>query len=425
MNKKAGLITMILGVGLLPLAAGADPVDDLRKTVESQQQTIDSLKQQMDATANLIENGGLERSAASATPDTVVGGYGEINYNHYTDDSSRDMMDLRRFVLSVAHRFSDRLFFNGEIEWEHAIASAEDQGETEIEQAYLSYSLRPELTLTAGLFLMPFGFLNESHEPPNFYGVERNFVETLIIPSTWREGGVQLRGTTAVGIAWEAGVTTGFDIAHFDDASAPLAASHQELQMAKARDLSVYGALNYRGVPGLTVGSAVFTGNAAQGNADYTADNSLPDFAGADARVTLWDLHARWQPGLWDLQTVYARGSIGDAAQIDQVLQTYNAANGTALPYVPEAFYGWYGQVAYVLWRHENMSFAPFVRYEKYDAQSRMPAGFSADAANADRVTTVGFSFKPHPQVVVKADYQTFQDNSGNDRYDLGIGYQF
>ena len=41
---------------------------------------------------------------------------------------------------------------------------------------------------------MPLGLLNENHEPTAFYGVERNFVETAIIPSTWREGGVQVVG---------------------------------------------------------------------------------------------------------------------------------------------------------------------------------------------------------------------------------------
>jgi hypothetical protein len=30
---------------------------------------------------------------------------------------------------------------------------------------------------------MPFGLLNEHHEPTNFYGVQRNFVETLITSS--------------------------------------------------------------------------------------------------------------------------------------------------------------------------------------------------------------------------------------------------
>src|SRR2546430_4268093 len=50
------------------------------------------------------------------------------------------------------------------------------------------------------LFRSPFGLLNEHHEPTRYYGVQRNFVETLIIPSTWREGGVSLRGDTPLGM---------------------------------------------------------------------------------------------------------------------------------------------------------------------------------------------------------------------------------
>ena len=42
---------------------------------------------------------------------------------------------------------------------------------------------------------MPAGLLNENHEPTAYYGVERNFVETAIIPTTWREGGLQVVGT--------------------------------------------------------------------------------------------------------------------------------------------------------------------------------------------------------------------------------------
>ena len=35
-----------------------------------------------------------------------------------------------------------------------------------------------------GVFLIPVGILNETHEPPTFYGVERS-VEKNIIPTTW------------------------------------------------------------------------------------------------------------------------------------------------------------------------------------------------------------------------------------------------
>ncbi|AIF46342.1 hypothetical protein [Dyella japonica] len=371
-------------------------------------------------------------SASSAAPtggsqksDTSFGGYGEINYNNYVHDGSRTQADLRRFVVLLSHQFSDRLSFNSEMEWEHAVTSASDQGESEIEQAFLNYQIASGVNLKTGLFLMPFGFINQSHEPPMYYGVERNEVETRIIPSTWREGGMGLWGSTNAGLAWDVGVTTGFDVAKFDDPSAPLHAIHQELQLAKAHDLSVYGALNYQGIPGWTIGGGVFTGNSTHANADYKANPDSPDLAGIKARVTLWDMHTRWQRNGWDLEALYTRGTIGQAAKIDASIQAFNNTNQTARPYVPGAFYGWLMQAAYTVWEHGDMTLTPFVRYERFNTQSHMPAGFAADPANADHVATMGLTFSPYPQVVCKADYQKYQDNHKNDRFNLGMGYMF
>jgi len=358
-----------------------------------------------------------------ASPVNIFG-YGELNYNNYTNDSSRSQADLRRFVVGFGYAFSDQLHFNSEVEWEHAIASAEDQGEVEIEQAVLDYQANRHFNVKGGLFLMPFGFLNQRHEPPTYYGVERNEVETRIIPTTWREGGVGLSWATDNGITYEFGVTTGFDISKFGDPSEPLASMHQELQLARAHDLSYYAAVNYRGIPGLTFGGAGFTGNSTQGNAAFRADNTLPDFDGLNGRVTLWDVHARWQPGNFDLAALYARGTIGDAAQIDQILLAYNQANATNLAFVPAGFYGWYAQAAYKFHIRQDVTLAPFVRYEYYNTQSSMPVGFAADPANANHVLTGGINFYPHPQVVIKADYQKYTDRDNN-RFDLGLGYMF
>ena len=66
---------------------------------------------------------------------------------------------------------------------------------------------------------MPAGLLNENHEPTAFYGVERNFVETAIIPSTWREGGVQIVGNFENGLTAQAGITTSFDLNKWDATS--------------------------------------------------------------------------------------------------------------------------------------------------------------------------------------------------------------
>lgn len=393
------------------------------------QTQLNSLKKQVESLQSQVSNNTATKSANS---DTTIGGYGEIAFNDYRNDSTRNQADLKRFVLFFGHRFNDQLSFNSEVEWEHAVTSSSDQGESEIEQAYLNYQLADGVNLKTGLFLMPFGFLNESHEPPVFYGVERNAVETRIIPSTWREGGIGLYGSTASGIAWDTGITTGFDIAKLSDASAPLAASHQELQFAKAHNFAVYGALNYRGVPGLTVGTSIFSGDTLQGNADYRATpSSQPNFSGISARTTLWDVHSRWQQNGWDLQAIYAKGMIANADKIDAVLQTYNTAQlaqtppGATKPWVPGGFYGWLMQGAYTVWQQGDKSLTPFVRYEKVDTQAQMPTGIPVDGSNSDRIVTTGLSFKPHPQVVFKADYQKFKDHTVNDRFNLGLGYMF
>lgn len=362
---------------------------------------------------------------ASAAPATTIGGYGEVSYNNYLKDSSRNQADLKRFVLYFGHRFNDKLSFNSEVEIEHAIASADDPGEVEVEQAYLSYAFNPAVNLKAGLFLMPFGFINRNHEPPTFFGVERNEVETRIIPSTYREGGIGIYGTTNFGLSYDAGITTGFDIAKFDDAGSPLRGAHQELVLAKAGNVSVYGSLEYRPAPGVLIGGAVFTGNATQKNADFKSDATLPDFGGITSRVTLWDAHARWQPGRFDFQGLYARGTISNATALDNVLVAYSAANGTDRPLIPSAFYGWLAQGAYTLPLGGDVTIAPFVRYEKFNAQARLPLGQIAASENRDRVFTTGFSLKPLSDVVVKVDYQKFFTNDENDRINFGIGYQF
>ncbi len=211
-------------------------------------------------------------SAAPREPATVLSSYGEINYNRPTKASENAQADVRRFVIGIQHRFDAKTKVVGEVEVEHAVSSSGDPGEVAIEQAYVEHQLRPSLAVRAGLFLMPVGLLNDQLEPTAFYGVERNFVETAIIPTTWREGGVQLIGTFDNGLTVQGGVTTGFDLTKWDATSgegreSPLGSIHQELALAKARDLSVFGAVNWRGIPGLLIGGSLFTGGATHAQA--------------------------------------------------------------------------------------------------------------------------------------------------------------
>ena len=410
--------------------------------LKAQQQQLKAQNEALAAQQQQAAQAQMANAAAPTrgiSPDLSLWGYGEIYYTHPVHDPSLTEFDLARAVFGIGYRFDERTVFNSEFEVEHAVASASDSGEFEVEQFYVDQQMADWVGVKAGLFLMPFGLLNEHHEPTNYYGVQRNFVETLIIPSTWREGGVGIHGTISIGLTWDVGVTTGMDLAGWDinpedpqyrtalqlenNAVAPLQATHQELQHANAQHLSQYLSLNSSGMPGLLAGAAIFTGDAAV----PTTPVGLPD-----QRVTLWEAHTRWTPGAADLSAVYARGSISHTA-------TYNLAHPGAANPLPSEFLGYYFQGAYTLWQRGGLRFGPFIRWEHYDmgaAYEGIPAGFSTVptglAADGqpwpqphDHVWTFGANFYINPHVVFKADYQNFSVNSNFTRFDLGLGLNF
>ena len=106
------------------------------------------------------------------------------------------MLDFHRFVLLFNHSFTDRIRFIGELELEHALVEGlEESGELELEQAYLDFRVNRAFNMRAGMLLAPVGIINERHEPPSFHGVERPFVDTFIIPTTWFDAGAGIHGT--------------------------------------------------------------------------------------------------------------------------------------------------------------------------------------------------------------------------------------
>jgi hypothetical protein len=394
-------------------------LDQLAAELEKVKAELAATRQKTDTVEKRQEASTVAASAAtpSGGAQTVVSAYGEVNYNRPTKDASQAQADVRRAVIGVQHRFDSKTKMVSEFEWEHAVTSASDRGEAAVEQLYIEREFNNGLRAKAGLFLIPAGFLNANHEPTAYYGVERNFVETAIIPSTWREAGLGLSSTLDNGLSWDVGVTTGFDLTKWDATSgegreSPLGSIHQEGQLAKSRDLSLHGALNWRGVPGLLLGGSLFTGKLG---------HATGGFAAPDARLTLWDLHARYTPGRWDLSALYARGAISNTDAFNLTLV------GNPTP-VPSSFYGWYGQVAYQAWKSVDYTLAPFVRYERYNtakSYSAVPAGLGLETGPDEKVVTTGASLRVGEGVVLKADYQKFKEDKARDRVNLGVGYAF
>jgi len=403
---KKSIIAVTLACALAPLAHSQTAGQTTEQKIDALQQEIDRLKSDV---ARMRNPPAEERA-------TSIFGYGEFNYNRFRDSERTSKADLRRFVIGFGHRFNDRLSFNSEIEIEHAIASRSDSGEIEMEQAYLNYQFSDAVNAKGGLFLIPLGILNLTHEPPTYYGVERNEVETRIIPTTWRELGVGVHGALGQrGLRYDVGLTTGFNSGKLDDPNTGIRSGHQEGAQADARDLSVYGALDWQR-PGLLVGGGVFTGNTGQNGQAASA------LRGVNARLTLWDLHAKYSMAGWDLQALYARGTLGDADRVNAV------TSAAATPFAaPKSMKGWYGQAAYHVYRRGDFDVAPFVRLERIEIRQQEDAalGVFQDPNNLERIRTVGVNFYVHPQIVLKADVQRYSTDRSKDRLNLGLGYMF
>lgn len=415
----------------LALSALASPTFVAAATQAELEARVQALSEQLDALkGELAQLKSQHEAPVPSTPSGVTPviagnpggtqslqffGYGELNYSRPRDAASATSADVGRFVIGLGFRFDERTRFVSELELEHAVSSSSDPGEIEVEQAYIEREITNGIYAKGGLLLIPSGMLNESHEPTRYYGVFRNFVETAIIPTTWREGGLAVQGRTAGGLRWDVGVTTGFDLSKWDATASdgqesPLGSIHQELALARAKQLSGFAALNYTGMAGLTLGASVFTGGAGQGQ---------PGFE--DAKVTLWEGHGRWTPGRWDLAGLYAHGHISDTQQINTTL----VGNPTL---IPENFFGWYLQTAYRMFDAGSWSLTPFVRYERFNTASSytlIAAGLTPDVLLDQKVWTAGVNLMIAPGVVVKADYLEFENTPAGDRFDLGVGYQF
>ncbi len=405
----------LLGLAVVAaLASGnAMAATSIEDKIEILQQEIEALKDQIAKS----ESGHKTSATQSFADKTTVGGYGELHYNDFQgkvptgSSRAKDEADFHRFVLFFGHRFNDWISLKSELELEHS--NTENAGQVELEQAYLDFNFSEKVNAKAGVFLMPVGFINETHEPPTFYGVERNFIETRIIPSTWWEAGVSLYGEVAPGWKYQAGLTSNLSAEHFESFSTKgVREARRNVSEAPAENIAFHGRLDYSGLPGITVGASVVTGNTGQDNAALN---------GADARLTLWDVHARYNVDKLDLRALYAQGHLADADKI-------NAAFAGVNNEVANRFYGWYAEAAYHVWKSGDHDLAPFVRYEKWDTQADLPSNAVHNVKSSNDVWTVGANYWPHPQVVLKADYQKLDKpdgDKGDKRLNLGLGYMF
>ena len=385
---------------------------EIKQQIEVLTKEIEALKigEQKTAVIADVQQFGLGAAASKvyrSEPGLSFGGYGEFLYENFDAGNRVDQLDVLRAILYSGYKFSDRVIFNSELEFEHATTSG-GVGEVSVEFGYLDFMIRPELNVRAGLMLMPVGLVNELHEPTAFLGAKRPEVERTIIPSTWREAGAGIFGDIG-SVTYRAYVVTGLDSADFS--SSGIRAGRQGGARAKADDFALVGRLDWEPVEGLLVGGSLFNGNSAQGRA-------------YDGQVTITELHADAKIRGISARALWSHGTIDDVSAI-------NAANNlTGNRSVGEEFGGWYGELGYDLASVlplRQQSLTPYIRFESFDSQAEVPSGFTRNPERQIDITTFGFAWKPIAQSVIKFDVQNVENEAGTgvDQFNLSLGYIF
>jgi len=350
---------------------------------------FNNLKEQFNQLADQVD----ANSQTNTSSATTVGGYGELHYNNLSDGNNAGnelkQLDFHRFVLFVNHEFNDDIRLFTELEIEHAFVEDTEDGSNggavELEQAYVQFDLTDNTKADVGLFLIPVGIINETHEPPTFYGVERNPVEKNIIPTTWWEGGAMFSGNNDSGFSYDVAITSGLD------GGVNIRDGRQKVSKATANNLAATGRIKYTGISGLTLS---LTG---QYQDDMTQDSS--DDIGS---ATMVETHARWNVADFTFTGLYARWDIDVKESATQSEKDQDVQDGA------------YIEASYKI----HPKFGIFVRQNKWDN------GGSADTK--EKQTDAGFNYWPHENVVIKADYQVQNDAVENlDGFNLGLGYQF
>jgi hypothetical protein len=377
--------------------------------------------------------------ADSPVPGLSMGAYGEFFFGAQQNPAAGGQwqggFDARRFVLLPVYQITDNIIFNAEIEFEHAGSGFDNDdklhGTAEIEQLWIDFKIVDQFNWRApGIDLVPIGYINQHHEPTQFYSVLRPELYNGLIPSTWKVPGSSVYGTIVDGVKYQVMVSASQE--DFGDAfdARSEAKTAPPPGTAYAPGIDGLNALGFSNPPlgdfsqlsstvavsgRLDVAPSFLPGFAGSASAYYSsnttprgAHDDLGNFLGRSS-LTMFDAEFRYRvpsTGL-ELRGEYVQAWFGHP----ESLRANN--DGDPANNVGRTMWGASGEIAYhvplgtIL--NSQWEAVPFYRYTREDLQTGGFAGTDANAptgAGQLQFHTAGVAVFPSPKLVLKANYR-------------------
>jgi hypothetical protein len=408
LKSTASIMAVAFALSSSAFADDIPAKEELWKMLQKQQQEIAELKKiaaknakkakatekKIDATSTAIEAVASNPSVSHSA--TSIGGYGELHYN----GGKKPTVDFHRFVLFIGHEFSNSIRFFSELEVEHSIAGHGKVGEVELEQAFVEFDISENHKISTGLMLIPVGILNETHEPPTFYGLERNNVEKHIIPATWWEAGIKFSGNLNEKLSYDVMVSSGLDTI---GKPYNIRSGRKKVGKAPWESTAYTARLTWKPAAGIEIGGTF------QYQSDLIQDRTIDAVSNS---ATLFEVHANvnhqvTENGTFSLRALYASWNIRGTEPKVKGMDLQN---------------GFYIEPSYKIHFDNDTSVGFFVRYSTWDNNA------GNDISTAYRQTNFGINYWPTEDVVFKVDYQVdnFDNESKEDnRINIGMGLQF
>jgi hypothetical protein len=375
-------------------------------------------------------NAGLTPPVAGQ--NTVISGYGQGQYSRdFRSDEA--IANLPRIVMFLGHRFNRKISFFSELEVEDVkIAGGSPGGEIALEQAFVKFNLNRDVYLITGLFLPRIGIINENHLPTTFNGNERTQLERYLIPSTWRELGIGLYGTSRrlTGLNYNIALVNGLNSEGFGVEKKGIREGRWEGREAVANNLAVTGSLLY------FIGNFRFQTSAYYGGS-LALKTPITDSIGLKSGtfgtpVLLNEADIQYRSnGL----TVKALACIINIKDADKIIAANSDSTTLEDHNIGKSLAGTYMEVGYNIlnigsWKDKfaDKSLTIFTRYELLDLTYKAASNGFKDPSLNQQHWISGITYMPTRGVVIKVDYRYSQSKaSGSDGglLNLGFGYSF
>ncbi len=347
---------------------------------------------------------------------SFVGGYGEVIFTGKEADRTAE---FRRFILYLGYAFSENLMFRSELEYEKGTELA-------LEQAYIEWRFSSRLALRSGLLLMPTSRINLYHEPTYFFTNDRPFVDTYLVPSTWREIGVGFSGVLSEGLSYMFYLTTGMNSQKFSaenfirkgrQGGGKLEGGEEADGQVLFNSIAFTGRLTYvLPLQGFRVAAAVYSGGV----------DNRPDGQTTNASLQIISADLVYENKGFLFSSTVAYDYIKNVSAINRV----NGLSGTNV--VAQSAFGANAtlgyNILYSLAPESTLRLIPYYMIETVQLHYGVPEGGIQNPALNRVYHRLGVVLYPHDQVIFKANVTIQRSGNGTadtQWFQLGVGYNF